>query len=247
MPRVVKEQEYAAKRSEILDAAQRLVATKGYEQMTIQDILGELRISKGAFYHYFASKPAVLEAMIERMLQEAEQLLIPIVEDAQLSALEKFQRFFATAARWKSERKSFVFALMHVWYTDDNAITRQKLRNARLKVVSPLLTTIIHQGLRDRVLTTASPDEVAEVVISLTEDLGDTLAEQLLARPQDRVSQRRLERTAATYCDAIERVLGAAPGALQMIDAQIIEEWLVAADNPELNIETFEHSNAQRA
>ena len=146
MPRVVKEHEYAAKRSDILDAAQRLVATKGYEQMTIQDILDDLEISKRAFYHYFGSKPAVLEALIERMLQDAEQLLIPIVEDAQLPALEKFQRFFATAARWKSERKSFVFALMHVWYTDDNAITRQKLRSARLKVVSPLIATIMHQG-----------------------------------------------------------------------------------------------------
>jgi len=240
MARVVKQQEYAAKRGDILDAAQRLISIKGYEQMTIQDILAELQISKGAFYHYFSSKPAVLEALIGRMLQEAKQLLTPIVEDPQLPALEKFQRFFATAARWKSERKSFVFALMHVWYTDDNAITRLKLRSARLKIVSPLLTAIIHQGLREGVLTTAYPDEVAEVVISLIEDLGDTLAEQLLARPQDRVGQRRLERTAAAYCDALERMLGAAPGSLQLIDAQMIEEWLVAADDAEMNVETME-------
>ncbi len=238
MARVVKAHEHAAKRSDILDAAQQLIGSKGYDQMTIQDILEELQISKGAFYHYFSSKPAVLEALIERMLHEAEQLLNPIVHDPQLKALEKFQHFFAAAARWKSERKPFVVALMRVWYTDDNAITRQKLRSARLKVVAPLLTVIIHQGLRERVLTTAYPDEVAEVIIALTEDLGDALAEQLLARPQDRVSQQRLERTAAAYCDGIERVLGAPTGSLQLIDVQTIEEWVIAVGESQLKVES---------
>jgi AcrR family transcriptional regulator len=49
MARIVKEEEYAARRNEILDAAQRLVYTKGYEHMTIQDILDDRHISKGAF------------------------------------------------------------------------------------------------------------------------------------------------------------------------------------------------------
>jgi len=53
MPRVIKEEDYAARRNGILDAARQLVYTKGYEQMSIQDILDALKISKGAFYHYF--------------------------------------------------------------------------------------------------------------------------------------------------------------------------------------------------
>src|SRR5665647_2543286 len=68
MARVIKE--HAVRRGEILDVAQRLVYSKGYEQMTVQDILDGLQISKGAFYHYFGSKPALLEALIERMLGE---------------------------------------------------------------------------------------------------------------------------------------------------------------------------------
>ena len=101
MARIVKEEEYAEKRNAILDVAQRLIYTKGYEQMTIQDILDDLQISKGAFYHYFDSKQALLEAMIERMGEEMEQFLMLIVHDPMLSALDKFQRFLATANRWK--------------------------------------------------------------------------------------------------------------------------------------------------
>ena len=48
MARIVKEEAYTGKRNVILDVAQRLIYTKGYEQMTIQDILAELQISKGA-------------------------------------------------------------------------------------------------------------------------------------------------------------------------------------------------------
>jgi AcrR family transcriptional regulator len=61
MPRTVNAREHAAKRDGILAAAQRLVATRGYEQMTIRDLLDELGISKGALYRYFASKPELRE------------------------------------------------------------------------------------------------------------------------------------------------------------------------------------------
>ncbi len=72
MVRIVKEHEYTAKRNVILDAAQRAVATTGYERMAIADLLGELRISSGAFYHYFDSKPALLFALVERMGDQVE-------------------------------------------------------------------------------------------------------------------------------------------------------------------------------
>jgi AcrR family transcriptional regulator len=62
MARVVNEAAYTAQRNAILDATRRVVEIKGYEQMALVDILGELNISSGAFYHYFDSKPALLEA-----------------------------------------------------------------------------------------------------------------------------------------------------------------------------------------
>src|ERR1044072_4052256 len=101
MARIVKEEEYTARRNEILDAALQLVYSKGYDKMTIQDILDELHMSKGAFYHYFDSKADVLQAMIERMVvEQVEPLLLSAVQDPHLTALEKLQRYFDTAVRW---------------------------------------------------------------------------------------------------------------------------------------------------
>lgn len=228
MPRVVKEHEYAAKRSDILNTTQRLIVTKGYEQMTIQDILDDLTISKGAFYHYFASKPAVLEAMIERMLDEVLQLLDTIVHDPQLGALEKFERFFADAARWKSARKGFILALINVWYTDDNAIVRQKLRASRIKRIGPMLSVIIQQGIREGSLSTEFPDEIGEVVMALFEDLGDTIGELLLSHQHADDRLQSIKRAVAVYIHSLERLLSAPPGSLKLIDDQVLQEWIAA-------------------
>ncbi len=175
MARIVKE--HSVRRNEILDVAQRLVYTKGYEQMTIQDILDDLQISKGAFYHYFDSKQALLEALIERMLDQGIQLILPIVQNPHLPALEKLQSYFATIARWRTAQKAFFLSLLRVWYNDDNAIVRQKMRSTIvIKGITSLLTGIIRQGIQEGVFTTSYPDQVGEVIVSLGFDFQETEA-----------------------------------------------------------------------
>ena len=233
MARIVKEEEYAGKRNAILDVAQQLIYTRGYEQMTIQDMLDGLRISKGAFYHYFDSKQAVLEALVERLGEEVVQLLLPIVHDPALGALEKLRRFFPTLARWKTARKDFILALMHILYADENALFRQKARTLAVKRVTPLMTTVIRQGVREGVLTTAYPDQVSEVVISLVLDFGDTLAGLLLSWEPARDAYPRVECTVAAYTDTLERALGAPAGSLPLADTETLKEWFVSPGDNE--------------
>lgn len=227
MARIVKEKEYAAKRDDILDVAQRLVYTRGYRQMTIQDILDEIRISKGAFYHYFDSKHALLEALVERMQQEAEQFLVPIVEDSRLPTLEKIQRFFTTIARWKTAQKGFLLALLRVWYADDNALVRQKLTAAGVEWFTPLLAATIRQGVHEGVLTVPNPDRTGEVVLSLLQGFGDALGRLLLSYEPKGGDLRRVDGTVAAYTDALERVLGAPKASLTLIDPETLREWFV--------------------
>lgn len=227
MARVVKEDAYAARRNEILDVAQRLIYTKGYEQMSIQDILDDLRISKGAFYHYFGSKGAVLETLVERMaVDEVIPLLNTIVRDPHLSALEKLNRYFDTASRWKTAKKAFLLELLRVWLADENAIVRQKMYSMSIKHVTPLLTEIVRQGIREGVLTTPYPDQMGEVVYSIAQSLGNIFGELLLLHEPGRDNLRQLETVIAAYTDALERVLGAPSGSLKLIDTEMLKEWL---------------------
>ena len=227
MVRTVNEAAYAVKRNAILDAAERAVETTGYEQMAIADILGELQISSGAFYHYFDSKPALLSALVERMGDQVEQLVLPIVHDPTLGALDKLQRFFATLDHWKFAHKRFVFAYLRVWYADENAIVRHKLYLARIKRFTPWLEEIIRQGVEEGVLTTPYPDQAGRVVLSLLEDLGYATVELLLSEERSPDDLPRLERIVEACADALERVLGAPAGCLQRASREELSQWLV--------------------
>jgi AcrR family transcriptional regulator len=228
MARSVNEKEYALKRNEILDITLRLIYTKGYEQMAIQDILDELQISKGAFYHYFDSKPALLEALIERMQQEALQVLTPIVREPDLPAIAKLQRYFDTAGQWKAAHKTFVIEMLRVWYTDHNAIVRQKMWATLSKHAMPLVTEIFQQGIREGVFTIPFPDQISAIFLSFIHGLGDGFAELLLSSDAHGDQLQRAERLVAAYNDALERLLGAPAGSVQLIDAEALRQWFVA-------------------
>ena len=228
MARLKKEDQHSARKGEILDVAQRLISTKGYEQMTIADILAELEISKGAFYHYFDSKSALLDALIERMLVEAKAMLLPIFDNPTLSALEKIQRWFEATARWKTDRKDYLLSILRVWYHDDNAVVIQKLRADVLGWISPQVARVVHQGIEEGVFTTAYPDHVGQVVFSLLYDLGERLARMILSSGANADDLPNARATAAAYTDALERALGAPRGSLVLVDMETMREWFVS-------------------
>jgi TetR/AcrR family transcriptional regulator, transcriptional repressor for nem operon len=231
MARTVKPEAFAAKRREILDAAQRLVLTKGYEQMSIQDILDEVQISSGAFHHYFDSRKALLEAFIERIRQESEKPLLPIIHDPHLSATEKMQGFFNTLDSLRIAHKADIIKLGRIWYTDANAIVRQKVEQAVFALRAPLITEIVQQGVREGTFAIAHPDKAGEVILSLLQGMGNTHAALLLSPEEERDHSHIIENiivTHAAYMDAIERVLGAPPHSFYRTDAVAANVWVAA-------------------
>ncbi len=231
MARTVKPEEFAAKRGEILDAAQRLVITKGYEQMSIQDVLDEVQISSGAFHHYFESRGALLEAFVERVKQESEKPLLPIIHDPHLTAIEKLQGFFDTLDRLRTANKADLAKLARIWYTDDNAIIRLKVDEAVFEQRAPLLTEIVRQGVREGIFTTAYPDKTGEVLMSLLQGMGNIHARLLLSFEQEGDDLRRIEEIVAVhaaYMDAVERVLGAPPHSFSRTDTEAVNAWVAA-------------------
>ncbi|HLI06904.1 MAG TPA: TetR/AcrR family transcriptional regulator [Ktedonobacteraceae bacterium] len=225
MARSVKPEEYAEKRNAILDVAAHYITTKGYEQMTTQDILEALQISRGAFYHYFESKQALLMALVERIGEQAEQLVLPIVSDRQMPARDKLLRFFAVLDQYKQENKDLVFAFMRVWYADDNALFRQKLYLARVKRLAPRLSQIIEEGVAEGVFNTAYPAQAARIILSLLEDLGYAIVEILFAEDGKQTDFLRLVQLNEAAADALERVLGISPGGLRQSLDKGFSRW----------------------
>jgi len=225
MTRSVKPEAYAEKRNAILDVAQRYITTKGYEQMTTQDILEALQVSRGAFYHYFESKQALLMALVERIGEQAEQLLLPIISDHEMPAQDKLLRVFAVLNQYKQANLDLVLAFMRIWYGDENALFRQKLYLARVKRLAPLLSQIIRQGVKEDVFTTAYPDQAARTILALLEDLGYATVELLLVEEGEHPDISRLVQMGEATAEALEGVLGMSPGVLWQSWSEDFTRW----------------------
>src|SRR6266550_8543143 len=68
-----------ARRNQILDAATKVFAEKGFHRATIKDIARVAGIADGTIYTYFASKTDVLLGILHRLNEstEREQQLVP--------------------------------------------------------------------------------------------------------------------------------------------------------------------------
>ncbi len=62
-------------RDRLIDAAERLVLQRGFAGTTVDAVLTETRVSKGAFFHHFPSKLALGAALVERYATDDMQIL----------------------------------------------------------------------------------------------------------------------------------------------------------------------------
>ena len=87
MPRTSKPAE--RRKDEILDAAQHLFTTKGFQATTVEDVLAAVGIAKGTLYYHFAGKDEVLRGLILRTVNRMADQAKAIAE-GDGPAVEKF-------------------------------------------------------------------------------------------------------------------------------------------------------------
>lgn len=215
----------AVRREAFVDVAMQLIQAKGYEQMSVQDVLEELGASKGAFYHYFDSKRALLLAVIERMTDAALAALAPLLNDPGLAAVEKLDGFFRGIAAWKGERRDLVLGAIQTWASDDNAIVREKMRRSTRERLVPIVAAIVRQGVEEGLFTAGSPDDTATIVVSLILGFQEIAGELFFARQAGTIPFEAVERAIAAELEALDRILGAPPGSFRGLDLATLRLW----------------------
>jgi AcrR family transcriptional regulator len=209
-PRTVNKESHASRRDEFIDAGQRLIQSKGYEQLSIDDVLAEAGASKGAFYHYFGSKQALLEAVVDRMVEGGIAVVGKVVANPNMSAIEKLHAYFSTLAGYKAERKEFVLRLIEVWYSDDKRHRPRQVSQGSRAAVTPQFAAIIRQGVAEGTFTLTQPEQMARVVLSLMLDTGDEAGELYAARHNGLISLDEVRQRISTY-EALSSACSACP------------------------------------
>lgn len=223
MGRIVKDAE--VRRNEILDTAQYLYYSRGYEHTTVRDIIDEVGIAKGTFYHHFHSKQELLDSLIDRILDQIVQTLGPMIDDDQLSALEKFNRFISDITEMKFENLDVLKTFMQVYYQEDNAIMRERTQMESIRQVAPLLARIIHQGVAEGIFATTYPDICAEIILQMSQNMSHDVVQLFLNDSEDMANIETIKCTIFAYEEAIARVLGATPDLIDIADIEIYQRW----------------------
>ena len=157
--RIVKEA--AERRNEILDVAERLFCTKGYDQTSTNDILSEIGIARGTLYYHFSSKEDILDAMIDRILDEIVRRASRIALDESVPVLERMTQTIL-ASNVDTKTGDMILEQMH---KPQNALMHAKMQERLLKQLIPLFTKLIEDGISQGLMQTADPEDTIEMLL----------------------------------------------------------------------------------
>ena len=225
---------------EILDVAQRLFFEEGYEGTSVQQIIDQLGLSKGAFYHHFASKEAVLEALIDRLVDQGLEAAEALLDKPELSPVDKLDAFFAATRRLRADRAPLMRRLIPILWMDENLRLRDLMQERTIEATVPVLAQLIEEGRVAGTVDCVDPDGAAEMLLRIGTMINDALArlledtapaeeDEAEVTPVEREQAiLRFERRLALYEQTFNRTLGLPEGTISLHEAGFADQLLEA-------------------
>ncbi|MFE7375457.1 TetR/AcrR family transcriptional regulator [Bacillus cereus] len=209
--RIVKE--YEERRKEILETAERLFLTKGYTKTTVNDILKEIGIAKGTFYHYFKSKEEVMDEIIIRIIKEDVAKAKKIVSNPDIPVLDKLFKILMEQSQKSGDVKEKMIEQFH---QPNNAEMHQKSLVQSIIHLSPVLTEVLEQGIEEGIFSTSYPQETIELLISSAQVIFDDGLFQW--KPEEMMNR------AKAYIKMMEASVGAKEGSFDYMMEVLIKQ-----------------------
>lgn len=204
------------RRAAILDVAQALFFARGWENVTIADILAEAGISKGGFYHHFSAKEDLLDGIMQRATTEALASAERARTAACGDAVSRFNAFLAASSRWKAENGPQLRFLLDAMMRPGNDLLFHRIARASNAAARPILAGIIAEGMAEGSFQVADADLTTEMIMALSQGRADAARHSLACAQDGRIEEaaalmnRRLTAEAAM----IDRLLGLPRGSI---------------------------------
>jgi TetR/AcrR family fatty acid metabolism transcriptional regulator len=132
------------RRRQILEAAVRVFARKGYHGCRVSDIAGEAGVAYGLVYHYYGSKEALLEAIFKETWG-AMLATVSSVEELDATASEQVRKVTEIVLRtWKRDPD-----LVRVLVREVTRGAHVQLETKEIELAMAALQRIVEHGQRD--------------------------------------------------------------------------------------------------
>ncbi len=145
------------RRLEFINAAEALFNEKGFENTSIDDIVGRVGVAKGLFYYYFKSREEMLGAIVDMILDEMEQIVVQATNKEGLTAMQRLQEMTSSSDKIRVRSGS----LMKFFHEERNQALHLQLEVRSMKFLVPAMEAIIKQGVQEGIFNTPYPRETA--------------------------------------------------------------------------------------
>lgn len=210
------------KRQELLNAAELLFCQRGYEGTSVQDILSALHLSKGGFYHHFASKEEVLKALCVRRAAQAAAYAAEALNDA-ASPMARINAVLHGFMPLRREEAAFAAMLMPIIDQPEGRAIAMAYQDALCESFLPLLRTEVAAAAAVEVVCPPVRDMEAVVLHTVNHGWMEAAASVRRAMQEGRrYDQLSLLGTLEKYRRAVEVLLDAPYGSIEIVR---VEEW----------------------
>ena len=229
MPRVVKHPDI--RRAELLDRATGLFLRHGYDNVSLNDLIADAGVSKGAFYHWFPSKDALIEALAERSAREAFAGIEDAVAGCDGDALARLNAvlqagFDVNMKIGGPEQLAAMVSLLR----PANAHLYGRILAVEEALFRPLLTRLISDGVTDGVFDTFDPEGVADMIYGLAARTNSNILDLSQAADESAREQAIVCLTTRFRLHglAIDRILGLPDGSITTLTGGQVEAMVAA-------------------
>lgn len=151
-------------KSEILETSVRLFREKGWENVNIEDIVKEVGVTRGAFYHYFKSREELVSAVMYKVYLDNNPFIIASKEKG-LNALEKLR--LGSMMSLDSEAGSTA-RIGEIRKIMDDPVTFKSEVYSQVNTIAPFIEKLLEEGNEDGSISIQYPKQAAQVIAILS-------------------------------------------------------------------------------
>lgn len=184
---------------EVLAAAAKVFAERGYSEASVQDVADELGILKGSLYHYIKTKEDLLFWLLEEVHRDVEEILEGVAGTEDIGPLERLALYVRRQVLYNLDNLQRI----SIYYHDMDRLGDERLkvvldqRHAHERFVNKLIRQAQDEGLADA-------DADARVLTNCL--FGTVIWTYRWYRPNGRVSRDRIADLCADF--ALNGVVG---------------------------------------
>jgi TetR/AcrR family transcriptional regulator len=163
-----KEREYLAHREEILSAAEKVFAAKGFFPTTMSDIAREAEFGTGTLYKYFKSKEELYFTLIDEKVEEVNRLVNTELSQ-KTSAVEKIKKVLKLQFEFIERNRDF----FRIYISERNrfewTVKDELGKGLHEKMVTyiSILAEVMRQGIKGEEFRPMNPMDLAHALVGI--------------------------------------------------------------------------------